>query len=590
MKKQLLLLLCIPLLSSTGAYSQNTAHDTISINNIAARINSNGNLFWDQSNVSDFRVPKSGSAGTIFSTALWVVGLDSLDTLHVAAERYDQNGHDFWSGPVSNVYDSAYDAAWDTTWKITKAEIDDYKWNWNNAGYIVPQSILNWPAHGNTTVGQGYFLAPFFDRGGDGSYDTNDGDYPLIKGDEAILFIMNDDRNPHTESGGNKLKIDVIGMAYAFNCPEDSALWNTLFLSYKIINRSSATYHDTYVGIFSDLDIGFQNDDYIGCDVQRGSFYGYNGKMIDGSVQANAYGAHPPAQSVTFLAGPYMDADGIDNPSGMCNESINGYNFGNSIIDDERLGMDRFIYFNNSGMGAPSYSTDPSVPKDYYNYIRGIWKDSTQMLYGGNAHSGAGAYGPPCKFMFPGITDTCNWGTGGLATGSSDPWTELTAGNAPDDRRGFGSSGQFTLLPSNDWFDNSQPFDIAFVFGRDYVDSSAWAGVQVMQERIDSVRKYFVNDTTPCGGGFSSIAVFSQLNPQIKIYPNPADNFINVELTAMTSDATYVMYDIVGRKINSGVLKNSGTNSLNIYNLPKGLYFLNVSDGKNKLSKKFIKQ
>jgi hypothetical protein len=596
MKKSLLLLFCIALLSCIKGYSQNTAHDTISINNIAARINSNGNLFWDQNNVSDFRVPKSGSAGTIFNTTLWIAGLDSLDTLHVAAERYDQNGHDFWSGPVSNVYDSAYDANWDKTWKVTKAEIDDFKAHWNQSGYTYPQSITMWPAHGNTALGQGFYLAPFFDFNGDGQYDPYSGDYPLIKGDEAILFIMNDDRNPHTESKGNKLVIDVVGMAYAFNCPADSALWNTLFLSYKIINRSLSIYHDTYIGLFADLDIGYQGDDYIGCDVKRGSFYAYNGKEVDGTGQANAYGAHPPAQSVTFLAGPYMDADGIDNPQydqygqQVCDVSINGINFGNGWVDDERFGMNRFIYFNNSGMGAPAYSTDPVIAKDYYNYIKSIWKDSTQMLYGGNGHAGAGAYGPECNFMFPGNSDTCNWGTGSMAPNGPQYWTEVTAGNLPDDRRGLGSSGQFTLMPRNNWVDYSQPFDIAFVFGRDYVDSSAWSSVLVMQQRIDSIRKYFVNDTTPCGGSFSSIAVLPQINPQIKIYPNPADNFINVELTAITGDATYVMYDIVGRKIGAGVLKNSGTNNLNISNLPKGLYFLNVSDGKNKMSKKFVKQ
>ena len=585
MKKYLLLLICINFLSCVSGYSQNTAHDTISINNIAARINNNGNLFWDGVANSDYRVPKNGTAGTFFNTTLWVAGMDSVDTLHVAAELYNQHGHDFWSGPISNVYDSAYDAAWDKTWKVTKSEVDDFKTNWNQSGYIIPQSILNWPAHGNTVLGQAYYLAPFYDRSGDGNYIPADGDYPLIKGDEAILFINNDARNPHTESSGNKLGIDIIGMGYAFACDEDSALSNTLFLNYKIINRSAFTYHDAYIGLFTDLDLGFANDDYVGCDVQRGSYYSYNGKEVDGTGQSQAYGYHPPAQSVTFLAGPYMTPDGIDNPSGYCDDGVNGYKFDNGIIDDERLGLNKFVSFFNSGMGAPAYATSPVFAADYYSFLQGKWKDSTQMLYGGNAHAGAGAYGPPCNFMFPGISDTCNWGTDGLATNATEPWTEVTSGNQPDDRRGFGSSGPFTFYPGS-----TQELDIALVFGRDYVDSNNYAGVIVMQERIDSIRKYFVNDSTPCGGGFSAIAVLPKANPQIKIYPNPADNIINVELTAITGDAKYEMFDIVGRKINSGVLKNSVLNSLNISNLPKGLYFLKVSDGKNKLSKKFVKQ
>jgi hypothetical protein len=87
-------------------------------------------------------------------------------------------------------------------------------------------------------------------------------------------------------------------------------------------------------------------------------------------------------------------------------------NFGNGIVDDERFGMRRFFYHNNSGV--PDYMTDPDYAPEYYNLLRGIWKDNTKMMYGGNAHSSSGAYGPACDFMFPGDTDVCDWGTGGI--------------------------------------------------------------------------------------------------------------------------------------------------------------------------------
>lgn len=591
MKKHLLFIFCVSILYSVEGYSQNTAYDTISINNIAARINNNGNLFWDGISNSDYRVPKNGTAGTIFNTTLWVAGLDSTDTLHLAAELYNQYGHDFWSGPISNVYDSAYDAKWDKVWKIKKVDIDYHLAHCWQSGYVPVQSLLDWPGNGDTTLGQAKVLSPFHDWNNDGIYNPYAGDYPVIKGDEAIFFIINDKRNAHTESGGNKLGIEVRAMAYAFACNEDSALWNTLFLNYKIINRSQNTYHNSYLGIYTGLDLGFANDDYVGCDVQRGSFYGYNGKEVDGSGQVNSYGVHPAAQSVTFLAGPYQDADGLDNPQfnqygqQNCDVSINGINYGNGIIDDERLGLDRFLYFNNTGIGGSAWGTDPVLAEDYYNYLQGRWKDGTSLQFGGGGYPLSGSYGPECRFMFPGVSDTSNWGTGCTAPNGYPYWTEVTAGNQPDDRRGFGSTGPFTFEPGA-----SQELDIAYVFGRDYVDSSAWGSVLVMQQRIDSIRKYFVNDTTPCGSSFSAITVLPKINPQIIIYPNPADNFISVELAGLNVNATYVMYDIVGRKIDSGILKNSEKNSLNISNLPKGLYFLNISDGKNKLSRKFIKQ
>jgi hypothetical protein len=82
-----------------------------------------------------------------------------------------------------------------------------------------------------------------------------------------------------------------------------------------------------------------------------------------------------------------MDPDGLDNPkyeevidpaSGdttyqqICDVSINGVNFGNGIVDDERYGMRRFVYHNNSS----GNQGDPQIAPQYYNYLKGIWKDN----------------------------------------------------------------------------------------------------------------------------------------------------------------------------------------------------------------------
>ena len=81
----------------------------------------------------------------------------------------------------------------------------------------------------------------------------------------------------------------------------------------------------------------------------------------------------------------------------VVDESINGVNFGNGIVDDERFGMRRFVYHNN-GQGD---NCDPDKAPEYYNYLRGIWKNGAKMRYGGNAFSGSDVVGPECDFMFP---------------------------------------------------------------------------------------------------------------------------------------------------------------------------------------------
>ncbi|MFA4851770.1 MAG: Ig-like domain-containing protein, partial [Bacteroidales bacterium] len=527
--------------------------DTVDINNINAGFNANGDLFWwHMDNITypgpydyyanKFEVPKGSGKQTIFNGNLWIGGIDNIDTLHVAAQMYNQIGRDFWAGPVSNVYDSLYDAKWNRIWKIKKSDIDYHLANCWQPGYIPFQSLIDWPGNGNTALGQTAITAPFKDWNNDGIYNPYGGDYPLIKGDEAVYFIFNDDRYLHSESQGNKLKIEVQGMAYSFDCIADSALWNSIFINYKIYNRSSLTYDSAFIGTFIDFDLGDASDDYMGCDVQRGSFYCYNGDNVDGNGQPNAYGAHPPAQAAVYLSGAKMDPDGIDNPSGLCDAGINGFNFGNGIIDDEHFGLNRFVYFFNY-IGIQG---TPEIAIDYYNYLKGFWKDSTKMLYGGNAHAGAGAYGPECNFMFPGNSDTCNWGTGGHSPNGPVYWTEVTAGNTPADRRGLGSTGPFTFKPGD-----VQELDIAFVFGRDYNDSNATAAIIVMNQRIDSIRKYFMNDSTPCGGGFSGIVKQTQNLPQLKIYPNPANDYITVEFNTIAGNINYEIFDIVGRRVSS---------------------------------------
>ena len=261
-------------------------------------------------------------------------------------------------------------------------------------------------------------------------------------------------------------------------------------------------------------------------------------------------------------------------------ESISG----NGIIDDERLGLTKFIYFNSNSLGSPAYSNDPQSARDYYNYINGYWKDSTQMIYGGNAHTGTGAYGPACNFMFPANSDTCNWGTGGVAPNGPQYWTEQTAGNQPNDRRGLWCQRSIYFYAGA-----IRKLDLAYVFGRNYHDSTAWAGVQVMQQRIDSIRKYFINDTTPCGGSFSSLTTIPEIKQQLIIYPNPANDNITCEVTMQGKNAIISIYNIEGEILLNQSLKQEKT-IIDVSALPSGVYVVQVKTEKGVSVRKFMKE
>ncbi|NVO01398.1 MAG: T9SS type A sorting domain-containing protein [Bacteroidetes bacterium] len=564
--------------------------DSIDINNINAGFMANGNLFWERNPLSNyssnwinhFEVPKGSKKSTIFNGQLWIGGKDSQDSLHFAGQMYNQLGYDFWAGPVSNVYDSIYDVNWNRVWKIKKSEIDYHLAHCWSPGYIPSQVLLDWPGNGDVSQGQLAITAPFKDWNSDGIYNPWAGDFPLIKGDEAVYFIINDDRYLHTESLGKKLKVEVHGMAYSFDCKSDLALWNTVFLNYKIYNRSLDIYDSTFIATYIDFDNGNPNDDYIRCDVQRGAFYAYNGQNLDGNGGLGTYGANPPAQAVVFLAGAKIDNDGIDNPAGLCDDGVNGFNFGNGIVDDERYGLSRFMYF--TGV-SPTVISDPDIATDYFNNMNGKWKDSSPIMWGGNGNPLFGSCGPKSKFMFPGNSDTCHWGTNGLFPNCDSLWTEETVFNLPADKRGLGSTGFFTFNPGD-----IQELDLAFVFGRDFLNPNATAAITTLEQSIDNIIYYFRNDSTPCSGIFTSIDNPNQPSLQINVFPNPSAGIFTIQQNNSNSQKySLSVRNIQGQLMLSEKVEFEKTIQLDISKFAKGIYFLSLQSEKEQIVKKLIK-
>jgi len=363
------------------------------------------------------------------------------------------------------------------------------------AGYTIPRVIQEWPAHGPVDYGTyDFYLAPFQDVDGDGVYNPSNGDYPYyvfdktdscnyqperraenlgntsqkLFGDMTIWWVYNDKGNVHTTTiGAAAIGMEFRAQAFAFSTNDE--LNNMTFYNYQIINRSTYSLTDAYFGVWNDPDLGYAYDDAAGCDVVRGLGYVFNSKAVDGTGgEPEAYGAHPPAIGVDFFEGPYQDPDGKDNPTSwkdyerteldcengytlnpegtgtnvptgapgnIFNGNINGLNFGDGVVDNERWGMRRFIYYINGGTGP--FNKDPETAIHYYQYLKGYWIDGSRMTYGGNGHGGS----QTADFMYPGKSDKCGWGTNG---NPQEPW-ETTDESA--DFRIVQSAGPFILEP-----------------------------------------------------------------------------------------------------------------------------------------------
>ena len=611
----------------------------LDLNNVRTIIRSYGNG-WFNDGVASYEIPKGSKKMSMYSFSLWIGGIDMNNNLKLAAYKYGQGptiqnaqtNNDFWPGPLTvdgtaSITDAVC-AKYDQLYPMTRADVTAFLAWWDDEAsypeYTIPKTITNWPGNGDPSKGQSLYLAPFFDRNGDGIYSPTQGDYPyydlnndlcpnklkpgqrqarahilnggptdtagilvdqVIKGDQTLWSVYNDKGNYHSETQGAPIGMEIRAQYFAFATNDE--INNMTFYSYELINRSTYTLSGTYFSQWVDPDLGYSNDDYVGCDVMRGLGYCYNGKPIDGTGQVEAYGAHPPAVGVDFFQGPYLDADGYDNPSyngpgikgpsfksmpNLCDivtynnqtidmtwgahgefsgsvlvkaEAINGINFGDGIVDNERFGMRRFVYHNNAGV--PDYMQDPAYAPQYYNYLKGIWRDNTRMIYGGNGNLQGGGYGPVCDFMFPGDSDPCLWGTYGLEPNRPGTWTEATAGNNPSDRRFMQSAGEFTLLPGA-----CNYITVGIPWARSIAGTNL-ESVELLRQVDDKCQTLFDNCFAVLNGPNAPDMTIEELNQELIIYltnrkSNDAGNnyqekYQEYDPTIQTPSTSKVRYD-----------------------------------------------
>lgn len=414
----------------------------LSINNVRTLIFINGDMWWDLAGSAKYEIPKDSKKNSLFAGAIWIGGIDGGGSLKMAAQTYRQSGSDFWPGPLdTTTVDIGPDEcfAYDKHWKVTRQEVEQFVDYYKTTGgaiddNLVPESIKTWPGNGNDSLHQGHNLAPYVEVGGDPNYyNYLDGDYPAynlsntpscdntLLGDETLWWVFNDVGNIHTETNGSAIGLEVRAQAFAFSTNDE--INNMTFYKFQIINRSNFSLNEAYFGAWVDPDLGNYVDDYVGCDVKRGFGYCYNGDANDEGILG--YGLNPPAVGYDFFEGPIADANDLKD------------NDRDGVVDEagEKIIMSKFVYYNNDF----TVIGNPVDAPDYYNYLKGIWKDGTVLTYGGNGHQSGG---DTCDFMFPGDTDPLGVGTNGVP---QLPWDEASSGNIPADRRFLQSAGPFTL-------------------------------------------------------------------------------------------------------------------------------------------------
>lgn len=522
--------------------------ENLDANNISMPISSSEDFGINYQTGETTRSPKGSCKSNIFSGSLWL-GCVVNNEVHLAAQTYRQGGIEFVPGPINKgfpIYDSIMQKKYNRLWKIDKPTIDKFKTDFaNGQTFAIPDVILTWPAHGDEGIGQRKNMAPFIDNNHDGKYNPYDGDYPDIKGDMSVFFIMND-AQLHSETGGLPFEFEFYVMAYSYACSDIKAgssnevLNNTVFMEYKMINRSSQNFNGIKAGLWLDIDNGNERDDYVGCNPKIGYAYGYNGDNFDEG--ASGYGAHPPATAAIPLGG----------------DSTQSY-------------MSNFYSYQNDF----SVKGNPSYPLHYWYALNTRYRSNEAVVYpiaGGNPNPN-----DTTLYMFPGKNDLQN----------RPEWSEYTFNNPIGSRTFVLSIPSFNLAINKD-----TAITFALVFSQTN-DTTAYPNpiLNKLENDVLKVKSWFANNTFPTCSKLiagENVVEESKRNVVASLYPNPSNGLVWVK-HSLGIQATIKIYNLSGVLLQT--IDNATQNQeLDLGHLAQGFYFIQIStpDGYSK-SLKFIK-
>lgn len=491
-------------------------------NNVSCIIGDEGYLFNNSTNgTAAYEVPKNSGLNTIYHASFWFAAKNSNGILHLSgsAPQGYLIENDLHSGPISS--NSSYNSQnyinqyIESIWQVTRQEILNHISSYSSVGYTVPSSISTWPGNGNTILGVAADLAPYIDLNNNGIYDPANGDYPDIRGDEAVYVIMNDKSYSPDQ---NALGIEVHLMAYQYT--SGNYLNNTTFLNLQVYNRSNTNYNNFRQSLYLDFDIGNYSDDYIGCFPEKHIVFGYNGDDNDESDGGQqGYGSNPPCQGAAILSHDLFSAGYFTGSS--------QYPYGDYALTDDAM----------------------------WNLMNAHWTDGTYWLHGGQGYAGsAGVSNNISNFLFDGNPN------------DPDGWHEANVNNPAGDRRSI-----MTIAESSFPAGSKICSDYAFIYDR---TSTRLQNVQNVINIAGSLRTLYNSPSFfPCQS-----ASFSDINenelPDLLIYPNPFHDFITI-INAV--GVKFLIYDGNGKMLKT-VVSTSEKEIVDLSDLSSGIYIIHSED------------
>ncbi len=447
--------------------------------------------------------PKGSGKTAVYTAGIWVIGVHRpTGQLRTAVEDYQT---EFQPGPILSTFNTTTNdasAAADPTaqkyhiYKVNKGD-NNLPSGARNPDYD------NWP---------GDLGAPYIDVNGNGKWDPGI-DQPLLYGDQELWCVYNDASqiNHSRVDSTAPMGIEVQATYFGFNQP--GALGNTMFMRWKIINKSDADYDSVLISLWADTDLGNGNDDLIACDTARNMTYVYNGDNND--TGTNGYGTAPPADCFVILEGPEVPGNPTDSAI-LYGVYKKGYR--------NLKPFSAIVCFG----GNPTYPdpplANPNFSKEAYEYQNGINGGSDQPYIDPLTDK-------PSKFVFPGDPVT------------EAGWTMTKSGLHPQDVRGMISTGPVTLAKGD-----TQEIVGGFVIAQ---GADRLASVSLLRLYVDTVTMLFKNNFI--GSPLLSVGKSAAIPVQNSLeqnYPNPFNPATKFRYSiSHAGNVTLRVFDILGREV-----------------------------------------
>ena len=446
---------------------------------------------------------------------LWVCGIDSAtgDTLATISEYSDE----FAPGPMSG-----------GTYLADQPEFRTYK--------LYSDSLA-----GNPNTDYTEYIQYAIDQGAPYSVSGSDS-LPDMIGDQMLWSVYND-ANPalHTGNAGGSAPIGLEVKQTVFSFDGQGSA-NTIFFRFRIANKGSNVIKDAYLTFWSDPDLGWKEDDFVGCDTVRNMGYIYNADNDDGT-----YGAAPPAIGTLLLQGPMEHTGDNADTAYMWGQVYSGYH---------QMEMTKFTSYING--------IDPGSLTESYDYMRCA---PGGTLYTYNAS--------PMNYMYSGDPVA---GTGDLETNQTDKKFMVTTGTV-------------TLRPGD-----STEMVVALIVASGADNIAAVTSLKT--QASSAISFYHQNFQLPLATNDDPPSVPSAFALK-QNYPNPFNPETTIEFTLVRSGlAELSVFNILGEKITTLIDRNlqagphrvvwSGTDAKGSP-VPSGIYFYRLSsDGASETMKMIL--